>query len=151
MLKKSFAITDIRTVIRFGICFVLIFIIGSPYTPIKTQERNHVKLINNLENYGIRLIGPADEVFEAEMDRYLGGNSSKLKPLIEVADSLAVIVKSGSTKQVLGISLRWEFVSDDGRTNIFPQGISSPGELMGMTTLCKPPHISASLKWSNPG
>lgn len=135
MLKKNYVSTSLWAAARLGISLVLIFIIGSPSFPVKTQARERVKLINNLEEYGIRLIGPADESFDHEMSRYLGRNFSKLKPLIETAGSLAVLVKSESPKPVLGVSLRWEFVSDYGRVHIVPQAISSPGELMGLTVL----------------
>lgn len=134
-MKESFVGANLRTATQFVVCLILTLIVTVPNTPVKTQDNKDVRLINNLESYGIRLIGPLDEVFESDMRHYLGSNASKLKPLIEVADSLAVLVKNESRKQVLGISLRWEFVSDDGRTHIFPQGISSPGELMGLVAL----------------
>ncbi|MFN2501940.1 MAG: hypothetical protein ABR530_08015 [Pyrinomonadaceae bacterium] len=140
--KKNRVTAGLLSVLRPGIYIVLILILVMPSSPVRTQERerveqidNRVKLINNLEKYGIKLIGPADPSFEDEMNRYLGRNFSKLKPLIETAGPLGVLVKSESPKPVLGISLRWEFVSDYGRTHIYPQGISSPGELMGMVAL----------------
>lgn len=122
-------------IVRVTVGLLLALVLGTPLASVNTQIRSEVKLINDFESLGIRLIGPADEMFDEEIRRYIGAEHKKLGPLLDVVDSLGVLVKSESQRPILGISLRWEFVNENGKVTYYPQSVSAPGELMGMVPL----------------
>ncbi|MDQ3712023.1 MAG: hypothetical protein M3388_07365 [Acidobacteriota bacterium] len=86
---------------------------------------------NNLQKFGIEIISPTDANFDSELTRRIGDFDVVL-PLVEAAKPLVGFIKNNSSKEVVGISLRWDFIKSDGE-EVFSSsgGVSSPGVLMG--------------------
>ena len=86
---------------------------------------------NNLQKFGVEIISPNDANFDSELTRHIGDFDVVL-PLVEAAKPLVGFIKNNSSKEVVGISLRWDFIKSDGE-EVFSSsgGVSSPGVLMG--------------------
>lgn len=91
----------------------------------------NLEINNDLQAYGIEVIASSNTNFDSELMKFIGGREILL-PLVEVAKPLVFFIKNNSSKEVVGVSLRWNFVKPDGKTHIFPSGASSKGVLMGM-------------------
>lgn len=87
---------------------------------------------NNLTTFGLEILSSNNANFDSELIRHIGDYDGVL-PLIDAAKPLVGFIKNNSSKEVVGISLRWEFFKSDSE-EIFStsDGVSSPGVLMGM-------------------
>ncbi len=97
---------------------------------IKTMK--NVVVRNNFEKHGVTLISSNNESFDTELANYLKGNQEGVTPFIDAVKPFTVFVKNTSTKDIVGISLRWEITSYDGSVQSFPQIESSHSQLMGI-------------------
>jgi hypothetical protein len=91
----------------------------------------NLEINNDLQKYGIEIIGPSDPRFDVELKRSTGDSKQELAPLIKVARLFSVIIVNNSEKEVVGVGLKWELSTPKG-TNAFPQIQSTPGKLMGI-------------------
>lgn len=94
-----------------------------------------LKTSNTLQKYKIEIVGSSTPRFDIELRRVIGNSHKELTNLIEVAKPLSVIIVNDSDKDIVGCSLRWEMITPQGVTQVFPQIQSTPGELMGMKPL----------------
>lgn len=90
-----------------------------------------LEINNDLQSYGIEIVGPSDFRFDLELKRLTGDSKQELASLIKVAKLFSVIIVNNSEKDVVGVSLSWELSTPKG-TNAFPQIQSTSGVLMGM-------------------
>jgi hypothetical protein len=87
---------------------------------------------NDLQKYGIELVGISDEHFVDTLKRYVGDVPVDIGPAIEVVKPLGVLLVNNSERDVVGCRLRWEFSKVVGENHIFASGSATPGVLMGM-------------------
>lgn len=92
---------------------------------------NNLTVQNDLQNYGVEIVSATDENFNDELTSYVG-NYNAVNPLVEAAKPFAIFVKNNSVKEIVGVSLRWEFTKPNGEIIQASQIESSPGILMGM-------------------
>lgn len=102
----------------------------------KSDAKNmeDVTVKNDLQDYGVEVIRPADTEFNSELSKYIG-DRSELLPVIESAKFLSLIIKNNSGKDIVGISLNWRFENKEGRVQNIERSASTPGILMGMKPL----------------
>lgn len=117
--------------------------LGKIGDPVKTETNEQQKaketainmssleINNDVQKYGIEIVGPTDPRFDPELKRLTGDSRQELASLIKVARLFSIIIVNNSEKDVVGISLKWELSTPKG-TNAFPQIQSTPGKLMGM-------------------
>ncbi len=87
---------------------------------------------NNVKDFGIEFITPSDADFDAALKRFIG-DFDVVVPLVEAAKPLVGFIKNNTPKEVIGISLQWCYFYPDGQLAFAaPDGISTPGILMGM-------------------
>lgn len=87
---------------------------------------------NNVEFFGIEFITPNDADFDAGLKKFIGDFDVVL-PLVEAAKPLVGFIKNNTPKEVIGISLQWSYFYSDGQlAYAAPDGVSTPGILMGM-------------------
>jgi hypothetical protein len=115
------------------------FIFGQSFNQTKKSEvvdnsatnmRNFVAK-NDLQKYGVEVISSTDSNFNSEFLKYVGGHDD----LLPVASSLkpfALFIKNNSSKEIVGISLRWKFTDLEGKSTVIPQSEANPGVLMGI-------------------
>jgi len=87
---------------------------------------------NNVRDFGIEFITPSDADFDAAFRRFIG-DFDVVVPLVEAAKPLVGFIKNNTPKEIIGISLQWSYFYPDGQLAFAaPDGISTPGILMGM-------------------
>ena len=87
---------------------------------------------NNVKDFGIEFITPSNADFDAALKRFIG-DFDVVVPLVEAAKPLVGFIKNNTPKEVIGISLQWSYFYPDGQLAFAtPDGISTPGILMGM-------------------
>lgn len=87
---------------------------------------------NNVSDFGIEFITPNDADFDAVLKRFIGDFDVVL-PLVEAAKPLVGFIKNNTPAEVIGISLQWSYFYPDGQlAYATPDGVSTPGILMGM-------------------
>lgn len=91
----------------------------------------NLKIDNDLQECGIEVIASTNANFDSELIRFIGGREILL-PLVEVAKPLVFFIKNNSSKEIVGVSLQWNFVKTGGEIHISRSGASSTGVLMGM-------------------
>lgn len=98
----------------------------------RQSAKNMINLetINNLQRYGVEIVSSTDANFNAEMIQYTGGRNTVV-PLVEAAKPLAIFIKNNSPKDIIGVSLRWNFVKLNGEVHTSRQIESITGGLMG--------------------
>ncbi len=94
-----------------------------------------LEISNNLQKYGIEIVGTSDVKFDAEFTKYLGNSEGDVSSILRAAKPLSIFIVNHSDKDVVGYTLQWEFSKSDGSTEVVPQSMASPGVLMGMKTL----------------
>src|SRR5688572_20163574 len=95
-----------------------------------------ISIKNDLEGYGVGVGGPNDAGFNAELAQYVGEqNYDEVIPLVDSVKPLALFLKNDSSKEIVGIALRWQFTDTYGEINESNQIESTPGVLMGMKPL----------------
>jgi|GEM_PF-5430150 len=85
------------------------------------------------DNYGLEIVKESDPHFLEMEERYIGSND-ELLPLMRATSPFGFFVKNNSSKDIVGISLRWTFVGSDGNTRSATSGALNPGVLIGMKT-----------------
>jgi hypothetical protein len=98
----------------------------------KTMKTLEVK--NDLQKHGIEVVAPTDFNFDAELRKYVGANESLIS-LVDSAKPFAFFIKNNSSREVVGISLRWKFSDASGKSVEIPQSEANPGVLMGIKPL----------------
>lgn len=151
MKRKLIAVCSIITcLILLGAIFPQGEIGGLERTQQETNERVKAEIVgnppnanepvinmanletsNNLQKYGVEIVGPSDSEFDVELKRLTGDSTEEFDPLIDVAKPISVIIINNSSKDVVGCSLKWEMLTPKG-ANQHPQIQSTPGVLMGM-------------------
>lgn len=139
-MKKIINITIV--VLLFLGVFLTINLVFSQNTkiienlPANAQTKDMAKLTinNDLQKYGIEIISSTSDNFDSELKQYIG-NEDSLFALVESTKPLAFFIKNNSSKEIVGISLRWQFTDSNGKTFEIPQSQSNPGVLMGMKPL----------------
>ncbi len=87
---------------------------------------------NNVRDFGIEFITPSDADFDATLKRFIG-DFDVVVPLVEAAKPLVGFIRNNTPKEVIGISLQWSYFYPDGQLAFAtPDGVSTPGILMGM-------------------
>src|SRR5215213_1391008 len=136
-----------RKSIRFGLIAILLvitiatvgFIFGQKIkrtqklevdTNPTTNMRNLV-IKTDLQKYGIEVISSTDFNFDSEFLKHVGGRSDLLT-LVNSTKPFAFFIKNNSSKEIVGVSLRWEFIDSQGNKTKFPQNEANPGVLMGI-------------------
>lgn len=99
-----------------------------------TKKMKNLVVKNDLQKYGIEVIASTDANFDGELGQYIG-NEDSLVSLVESTKPFALFISNNSTKDIVGVSLRWKFSLSDGRNVEIPQSEANPGVLMGMKTL----------------
>jgi hypothetical protein len=95
-----------------------------------TNMRNFVAK-NDLQKYGVEVISSTDSNFDSEFLKYVGGRDDLL-PAAASLKPLALFIKNNSSKEIVGISLRWKFADVEGKSTVIPQSEANPGVLMGI-------------------
>ncbi len=87
---------------------------------------------NNVKDFGIEFITPNDADFDAVLKQFIGQYDAVI-PLVEAAKPLVGFIKNNSLREVIGISLQWSYFYPVGQLAYStPDGVSSPGVLMGI-------------------
>lgn len=87
---------------------------------------------NNIKDFGIELVTPNDAEFASILKEFVGDFNVVL-PLVEAAKPLVGFIKNNSREEVVGISLQWSYFYPNGQLAFAtPDGVSTPGILMGM-------------------
>lgn len=107
------------------------FLWGQDKKKMVDSTVNDITVKNDLQTHGIEVIASTDANFNTKLAQYIG-NYNEVIPLADVAKPFAVFIKNNSQKEIVGISLRWQFVKSNGEINEANQIETSPGVLMGM-------------------
>lgn len=87
---------------------------------------------NNVKDFGIEFVTPSDADFDATLKKFIG-NFDVVVPLVEAAKPLVGFIKNNTPEEIIGISLQWSYFYPDGQLAFAtPDGVSTPGILMGM-------------------
>ena len=96
-----------------------------------SRNMSKIKVDNDLKEYGIEIISASDFNFDTELTRYIGDNEYVVS-LVNSAKPFSLFVKNNSSKNIAGISLRWEFKGSKKLFVEIPQSEANPGVLMGI-------------------
>ncbi|HEY0462171.1 MAG TPA: hypothetical protein VGC97_23760 [Pyrinomonadaceae bacterium] len=117
------------------------FILGQNINSIKNsatrdyqKSMKNLTVKNDLQKYGVEVIPSTDFNFDAELMKYMGENEA-LTQLVNSAKPFAFFIKNNSSKEIVGISLRWKFTDSKGNNTELPQSEANPGVLMGIKPL----------------
>ena len=88
-----------------------------------------LKANNSLQQYGVEVISSADPNFNVELTQYIRGQE-QLIPIIDSVKPFAVFIKNNTQKDIVGMSLNWKFIKNNGETETVPQIETALGELM---------------------
>lgn len=136
---KKIANILLITIVFLTITILVGFILGQSanITNKATIKNSYVKNMtnlivkNNLKDYGIEVISSIQANFGVELKQYTGDEEG-VNSLIEVAKPLTIFIENNSSKEVIGVSLRWRFVKSNGEFIEIPQTQINPGVLMGL-------------------
>jgi hypothetical protein len=120
-----------------AVVLISIAVVVTAYFPRQGNEsQTNIKLKtqNNLQRYGVEIVGPDDAGFETELEKYFGSNQDALT-LVDTAKPFTIFIKNRSTQEVVGLSLRWELVKSTGEVNVIPQTQNNVGVLFGPKTV----------------
>lgn len=96
-----------------------------------TKNMKDFLVKNDLREFGVEVISSTDFNFDAELINYVGGND-ELLPIVNSAKPFAFFIKNNSSKEIVGISLRWKVTDSKGNNTEIPQSEANPGVLMGI-------------------
>lgn len=91
----------------------------------------NITIKNDLQTHGVEVVPSTDANFNSELVRLIG-NYTEVIPLTEAAKPFGVLIKNNSQKEIVGVSLRWQFVKFNGEISETSQIETSPGVLLGM-------------------
>lgn len=120
----------IASIIVTFVLFIVATITISMAWKQNTKTMKNVFVKKDLINHGITLVTSTDADFGTELNTFIKDNDEDVLSFIDAVKPFAVFVKNTSTKDIIGISLRWEIVNSDGSINNLPQMESSPGQLI---------------------
>lgn len=86
---------------------------------------------NDLQKHGIMLVSSSNDEFETELANNLKDYQAGVTPYLDAVKPFAVFVKNSSSKDVVGVSLRWDIIKLDGSVKVIPQTESAPNRLLG--------------------
>lgn len=89
------------------------------------------KVKNDLQNYGIDVVSSSDFNFDAELEKYVGDDENLISQVNSVKP-FTLFIKNNSSKDIVGISLRWRFTGGNGSLVEIPQSEANPGVLIGI-------------------
>ncbi|MCW5959763.1 MAG: hypothetical protein KIS76_06335 [Pyrinomonadaceae bacterium] len=98
------------------------------------KKMGNLVVKNDLQKYGIEIIASTDPNFESELTQYIGSENSLIS-LVESAKPFTFFIKNNSSKEIVGVSLRWKFSDLKGQNHEIPQSEANPGVLMGIKPL----------------
>lgn len=98
---------------------------------VSRQENNvYINTKSDL-GHGIAVIGPSDPSFDEKLAAITSGDED-LRQLVEVAKPFSLFIKNESGRDIVGCSIKWEFMKTDGTVVPLGNSYSTPGVLMGM-------------------
>ena len=106
-------------------------IVENSATYEKRKDMGNLIIINELRKNGIEIIPSTSKEFDSELKQYIG-NDDSLFSLVELSKPLAFFIKNNSYKEIVGVSLRWQFTDFEGKSFEIPQSEANPGILMGI-------------------
>ena len=136
-MKKIITTTTITVLFSIGVLLVgLVLSQNTKKTENFTvdeekQDMKNLVIKNNLQAHGIEVVAPTDADFNAELQQYTG-KYNEVIPLVDGTKPFSFFIKNNSSKEVVGIALRWEFVKSNGEVQKSNQIETSPGVLMGI-------------------
>lgn len=131
----------ITSIVILSLIFIIAisFALGQETKNVKAPiiKANDIKPVNNLtinndlQKQGIEIVSFSDESFSDMLLQYIGDNKDLIS-FVESAKPFSFFMKNNSSKEVVGISLRWELVKSNGEIQKIPQIEANPGVLMGV-------------------
>src|ERR1035437_2284963 len=109
---------------------ILIFSGSSSKGGDNTQKSVNLSIKNDLQPYGIDVIGSDDPKFDSGLINSIEINDDTKQP-VRAAKPLALLIKNASDLEIVGVSLRWSFIRTDGQIDVYPQIRSDVGALVG--------------------
>ncbi len=121
------------SIVIFAILFMISIMGFTSWENNISRGQMKLTIQNDLSAYGIEVVGPENTNFDNELRVYVGPNSYVgAAALVNAAKPLAIFIKNDSENDVVGLALRWKFVTSNGELKEMNQVQSSPGILMGM-------------------